>query len=448
MVDILFISLPSRWGRKYVYIENYWMIIFAQYISSYGYKVSTLDSSLKGYKLIDIQNHILRINPKILVYLVSKRNWEIVYQVKKKIVASTNILVWDDSFVLNEISNYIPEDENTINVNLDDLFNSIRIILPTPYTSQLYFEDTFLVGRDCLKQVLLEGGECEVVMQMPKRKWFSSDYVFYSERSIFEKNFERTMQEVITLCRKFRLRKINIINNELVPYAKAIDELDVLLKENNLAHVRIGIYIASTLFTDQTCEYLIEKVDLIYKIIFLSDFVTFDQIDKFCKLKKANIKVKVMSSLFHEQATTDSVRLFINAIRQGDIQVAPTALIAGNTSDPMLIQIQNIMRTLFVKIFLPCHQKIIEYENNKKYDMRIGKSMQYDTIPEIQKQVELLSQTLNDIFLSMLEDLLFFLPQEKEALVQIIIKLLYKYKGKIQKVGGDIDAYLFDSRRI
>ena len=64
MVDILFISLPSYWGRKYVYVENYWMITFAQYLSSYGYKVSTIDASLKENKLTDLHNYILHKNLK------------------------------------------------------------------------------------------------------------------------------------------------------------------------------------------------------------------------------------------------------------------------------------------------------------------------------------------------------------------------------------------------
>ena len=100
-MDILFISLPSFWGRRYVCVENYWMITFAQYLSSYGYKVSTLDASLKGQNLHDIQNHVLQVKPKILVYLVSKKNWKVVCQAKRNIIADINLLLCDDSFTLN-----------------------------------------------------------------------------------------------------------------------------------------------------------------------------------------------------------------------------------------------------------------------------------------------------------------------------------------------------------
>lgn len=448
MTDILFISLPSYWGRNYVYVENYWMISFAQYLSSYGYKVSTLDASLKGSKLNDIQDYILQSNPKILAYLVSKKNWEVVYQAKKNIIADINLLIWDDSFVLNEVCNYIPEDDCTISINLDGLFDSIRTLLPTSCISQLYSEDTFMVGRDCLKQVLLEGGECEVVVQMPNRRCFPSDYVFDEDHPLFKKKIEWTQQEIITLCKKFRLRKINIITHNLIPYSKEIDEIDVLLKENNLDHVKIGIYIASESITDKMCDYLVGKRDLIYKIIFSNNIVTSSLITRFHKLQESNIKIKVMLELFHEQATTDSILLVINAIRQGVIQAAPTALITGNPSDQILTKIQCVMRTLFFKIFLPNHQKIIEYENSQKYELRIGKSQQHASILEIQKRVESLSQSLNDIFFSMIEDLLSYLTLKKDASGQMIIDLLNKYKDKIQKVGDDIDAYLSDSRRI
>ena len=76
MVDVLLVSLPSYWGREYVYVENYWMIAIAQFLSSYGYTVSTIDASLKQYKLIDVQKSVFQIKPKILVYLVSKKNFK------------------------------------------------------------------------------------------------------------------------------------------------------------------------------------------------------------------------------------------------------------------------------------------------------------------------------------------------------------------------------------
>lgn len=445
-MDILFISLPSFWGRRYVCVENYWMITFAQYLSSYGYKVSTLDASLKGQNLHDIQNHVLQVKPKILVYLVSKKNWKVVCQAKRNIIADINLLLWDDSVTLNEACSFISEDNHTININLDDLFDLICRILPAVNTSQLYSDNTLLVGRNCLKHVLLEGGECEVVMQMPKRKWFPSDYVFNAEHALFKSNIEKTQLEIITLCRKFSLRKINIIHLDLIP--NEIEKIQALLKENTLDYVRLGIYMTSSSLTDKMCDYLIEKRGLLYKIIILSDVMTYDQLTKFHKLKEYKIKTKVIFALFHEQATIDSVQSAINSIRQGDFQVAPTTLIAGAPSDQMLAQIQSIMRVLFFKIFLPYHQKIIEYENNKKYELRIGKSQQYASIPAIQRQVESLSQSLNNIFLSMLEDLLSHLTLRIDAPGHIIIDLLNKYKDRIQKVGDDINDYLFASRRI
>lgn len=175
-------------------LKIYWMIAIAQFLSSYGYTVSTIDASLKQYKLIDVQKSVFQIKPKILVYLVSKKNLNIVIHARSKITANYNILIWDDSFNASEMCNYILEDDKTINTKLDRLFDSICTILPTPYCSQLYSKNVFLVGRDCLKQVLLEGGECEVLMQMPKSKYFPSDYYFYAEHLLFEKNGEYIRQ--------------------------------------------------------------------------------------------------------------------------------------------------------------------------------------------------------------------------------------------------------------
>lgn len=448
MVDVLLVSLPSYWGREYVYVENYWMISIAQFLSSYGYTVSTIDASLKQYKLIDVQKSVFQIKPKILVYLVSKKNLNIVIHARSKITANYNILIWDDSFNASEMCNYILEDDKTINTKLDRLFDSICTILPTPYCSQLYSKNVFLVGRDCLKQVLLEGGECEVLMQMPKSKYFPSDYYFYAEHLLFEKNGEYIRQEIITLCSEFCLRKINIIAQDQELYINEIDKIQNLLQINGLSHVRLGIYIQSTFITNRMYNFLVEKKDVLYKITFLGNNLTSTQITRFQKLKEFDIKIKVILELFHEQATTQSIQFLIEAMRSGDVQVAPTALIAGKTLDLHLVQIQSILRTLFFKIFLPYYKKIIAYENNKKYEMRIGNSQQYSIIPKIEKEVNMLSQSLNELIFSILEELLSYMTLNEYETGDIIIAILKKYEDRITEVGGYIDANLFNSCRI
>lgn len=448
MVDVLLVSLPSYWGREYVYVENYWMIAIAQFLSSYGYTVSTIDASLKQYKLIDVQKSVFQIKPKILVYLVSKKNLNIVIHARSKITANYNILIWDDSFNASEMCNCILEDDKTINTKLDRLFDSICTILPTPYCSQLYSKNVFLVGRDCLKQVLLEGGECEVLMQMPKSKYFPSDYYFYAEHLLFEKNGEYIRQEIITLCSEFCLRKINIIAQDQELYINEIDKIQNLLQINGLSHVRLGIYIQSTFITNRMYNFLVEKKDVLYKITFLGNNLTSTQITRFQKLKEFDIKIKVILELFHEQATTQSIQFLIEAMRSGDVQVAPTALIAGKTLDLHLVQIQSILRTLFFKIFLPYYKKIIAYENNKKYEMRIGNSQQYSIIPKIEKEVNMLSQSLNELIFSILEELLSYMTLNEYETGDIIIAILKKYEDRITEVGGYIDANLFNSCRI
>lgn len=300
----------------------------------------------------------------------------------------------------------------------------------------------------CLKQVLLEGGECEVLMQMPKSKYFPSDYYFYAEHLLFEKNGEYIRQEIITLCSEFCLRKINIIAQDQELYINEIDKIQNLLQINGLSHVRLGIYIQSTFITNRMYNFLVEKKDVLYKITFLGNNLTSTQITRFQKLKEFDIKIKVILELFHEQATTQSIQFLIEAMRSGDVQVAPTALIAGKTLDLHLVQIQSILRTLFFKIFLPYYKKIIAYENNKKYEMRIGNSQQYSIIPKIEKEVNMLSQSLNELIFSILEELLSYMTLNEYETGDIIIAILKKYEDRITEVGGYIDANLFNSCRI
>jgi len=220
------------------------------------------------------------------------------------------------------------------------------------------------------------------------------------------------------------------------------------LQINGLSHVRLGIYIQSTFITNRMYNFLVEKKDVLYKITFLGNNLTSTQITRFQKLKEFDIKIKVILELFHEQATTQSIQFLIEAMRSGDVQVAPTALIAGKTLDLHLVQIQSILRTLFFKIFLPYYKKIIAYENNKKYEMRIGNSQQYSIIPKIEKEVNMLSQSLNELIFSILEELLSYMTLNEYETGDIIIAILKKYEDRITEVGGYIDANLFNSCRI
>lgn len=446
-MDILFVSLPSCWQREYVFVENYWMISIAQHLAAQGYNVYTLDAALKRCELIDIQNYFYKEKPKIVMYLVSKKNWEIVLQTKKNIVAEISVLLWDDSFLLNDINRYIPEDEHTININLDNL-ESIKTLLKATNITPVYSQNTFLVGRECLGDVLLNGGECEVIMQIPHRQCFPTDYEFNINRLIFKKNINMIKKEIITLCNYYNIRKINIINSDKFHCLKIIDEIDIFLKEQDLPYLKIGIYVTSEVFNSKMCDYIIEKRDLIYKIVLISLSINPEQITEFQRLKNNGIKLKVILELFHANATICSILFAINAIRYEDIQVSPTSLIAGNPSNKVLIQIQNILKILFFKLFFSYHQKIIEYENNVKFELRIGKSKQYDYIPKIQKQVELFSKSLNAIFLDIMENILLHSSTEDYTSAQMIINVLTQYKDKIKEVGDDIDANLFASRRV
>jgi hypothetical protein len=97
---------------------------------------------------------------------------------------------------------------------------------------------------------------------------------------------------------------------------------------------------------------------------------------------------------------------------------------------------------------LPYYKKIIAYENNKKYEMRIGNSQQYSIIPKIEKEVNMLSQSLNELIFSILEELLSYMTLNEYETGDIIIAILKKYEDRITEVGGYIDANLFNSCRI
>ncbi|WP_334196388.1 hypothetical protein, partial [Muricomes intestini] len=61
----------------------------------------------------------------------------------------------------------------------DNLIDTICSRLNATHGKQRYSEDVFLVGRDYLEQVLLEGGECEVIGKVSKNNnRFPSDYEF------------------------------------------------------------------------------------------------------------------------------------------------------------------------------------------------------------------------------------------------------------------------------
>lgn len=135
-------------------------------------------------------------------------------------------------------------------------------------------------------------------------------------------------------------------------------------------------------------------------------------------------------------------------IRKGDIYASPTVLISGNTSDIFLSKVQRIIRLIYFRIFKPYHEKIIESENNRKYSLRMGESSEYNLIPKIQYDIDLLSKSLNNVFLALLDDLLYIAYEQKNISEELLVSVLKKYKDPIKSVGDDIDDYLLDSRRI
>lgn len=60
--------------------------------------------------------------------------------------------------------------------------------------------------------------------------------------------------------------------------------------------------------------------------------------------------------------------------------------------------------------------------------MRIGNSQQYSIIPKIEKEVNMLSQSLNELIFSILEELLSYMTLNEYETGDIIIAILKKIR--------------------
>ncbi|MDR1181307.1 MAG: hypothetical protein LBL13_04960 [Bacteroidales bacterium] len=453
MVDVLLISLPSFWGRKYVYVENYWMILLSQYISSYSINISVMDAALENAVLTTVEKRIKLVDPKIVVFLVTKKNQETVAQTKEylaKQFSIPQILFLDDTFSFEKSNSLILDGISSINENTEDLVVSICSLLNKSPTSHPYSNSTLFIGRDYLNQVLLEGGEFEVLGRINTNKnYFPLDYKFDTHmHPQIEHGFETMLIEVKTICHKYSLRKVNIIDDELINDLHRIDVIKSYLNNNNLSHVKIGLLLDRRLITNENMNFIISRADYINKIIITSDLITSEFVLLLKKIRRYNIKIKVQFCLFNEGINIEYIRYVLKTIRNREFYISPKALISGAVNDPILLNIKKIMTLIYNKIFHSYHIKIIQFENDQKYELRTGVSKAYGLIPKIQNEVEKLSHNLNTIFIDIFESVLFKCDYNNTDTKNIVLDILAEYENKFLEIGGEIDAHLSDSCRI
>jgi hypothetical protein len=159
-------------------------------------------------------------------------------------------------------------------------------------------------------------------------------------------------------------------------------------------------------------------------------------------------KVKVLFCLLNDDATIEHIQSLVGAIREQVFLISPKALISGTVSDPILQNVKKVMGLIYYRIFHAYHIKIIQYENIQKYEMRIGVNKDYKSIVRIQKEVEYLSNSLNNVFLDIFEFTILQCYHNGTDTQKIVVDLLKQYKKEIMDVGGVIDAHLSSTCRI
>ncbi|MDR0919510.1 MAG: hypothetical protein LBM93_09760 [Oscillospiraceae bacterium] len=445
MIEILIISLPSFWGRVYVDIENYWMILLTQYLSSFGISTSIIDAALEKSTLSIVESQILKVNPKIVILLVTKKNWELVNRTESHLTKKTKktfLLVSDDSFEINTLNPRV--------VSVNNMILSVYSLLNRPIPSSLYFDSIFLKGRDYLKHVLMKGGEFEVVGSIHKNQnYFPSDYQFdTSNYKYIEHNFSTILKEIKTICTKYNLKKCNIIDNIISNNLKCIDEIKLFLDNNNLSQVKLGLFIDSSVITENNIEFIRKRINYIYKVVISSSTISQDHINFIKNLTDDGFRVKVLFSLFNDGITIEYIQYLLNVIRKRVFFLTPKSLVSGTVCNPILQKIKRIMEFIYYKIFHDYHLKIIEFENQQKYEIRIGLSKDYESIGRIQKEVDYLSFCLNNVFLVMFDSTILQCSLNCIDDKKITADLLKQYKNDILDIGGVIDAHLSSSCRI
>lgn len=449
MIDVLIISLPKKLKQRSFYIENYWLVLFTQYLSSYGYRTEIIDAALEPLGVDDINQTIISMRPKVIIYLASQKNWNTICMVKSdlaKKLQTKSILLWDDSVSISNVKGTNSIDEFTINIRLQDLLKEVKkSTAKNSYHLAKWNEESLISGRKYLRQVILEGGECEILGEN-KDIYFPSDYDYNNSLKNFPDilhDYDLLKKEINVLCCVYKIRKINLIDDSFITNKNKFKEMIKYLEENNLSYVQFGLYINESMITNENCFFISNNKQFIYKVVIEVEIVKKEHILFIRDLMKQKIKVKVNFKLFNSEIDTEYVKFILENVKKNKICISPTALVSGTTSSEFWLIRQKIIKLIYYKVFKPNHEKIIKIENNRKYKLRIGVSNDYETINVIQKEIGGLSKMLNKLFVDIFNFLLKCSHIEDES--KLVLDILFKFKEKSGYVERKINAYLLDS---
>lgn len=446
MVDILLLSLPSKWGREYIKVENYWLILLLQYIRSCGYSVEIFDAALEKCCMSDVEKETRKISPRLILFLTSNKNFDVVIEAYKK-------LVFDETF-----SGTLLLDE-TINLDLEECIKSYNIdscvlsSLKTKIAKCLFdsqpkqeLQNDFTVGRKYLSSILLLGGECEVIGEISSgRNYFPSDYCYNTNNcQELTRDFITIISEIVFLSKNFPIRKINIIDDRIIDNIKKLDLVFSDFLTNDLSYLNLGLYLDADLLDEETCKYLANHKNMIYKITFVTKHITKKQIAYYDYFKKENIKVKVLFNLFDAHTDLNYIEFVLNNVKRGIFNISPTSLISGVAQTDILCDIRSIMNYVYSKVFKELYDDIVLYENICKYDYRVGNNKNYDDLTEIKKSVDERIRLVNNAFIDFYYALIAYI-RKKNFNKENIITLLEYYKEQFVEIRSILDEGLFDS---
>lgn len=446
MVDILLLSLPSKWGREYIKVENYWLILLSQYINSCGYSVEIIDAALENCFMSDIEKETRQISPRLILFLTSNKNFDVVIEAYKQ-------LAFDETF-----SGTLLLDE-TINLDLEECIESYNIdscvlsSLKTKIVECLFdshpkqvLQNDFTVGRKYLSSILLLGGECEVIGDISSgRNYFPSDYCYNTNNcQKVIRNFKTIISEIIFLSKNFPIRKINIIDDRIIDNIKKLDLVFSELLSNDLSYLNLGLYLDADLLDEETCKYLANHKNMIYKITFVTRHITKKQIAYYDYLKKENIKVKVLFNLFDVNTDLNYIEFVLNNVKKEIFNISPTSLISGVAQTDILCDVKSIMKYVYSKVFKELYDDIVLYENICKYDYRVGNNNNYDALTDIKKSVDERIRLVNNAFIDFYFALITHI-RKKNFNKENIITLLEYFKDQFAEIRRILDEGLFDS---
>lgn len=263
-----------------------------------------------------------------------------------------------------------------------------------------------------------------------------------------KRDFNTLLWEIKVLCRHFNVRKVNIIDSHLSKNLTNLKKVIEYLDTKRLSYVKIGLLLELECLSQADVYLLKHNYNSIFKISLLSNYVDSRQIELIQSMTIYNWRIKLCFELFNKNSNVDDVCFVLNQLRKGMFSISPNSLIKGSSDNQVLNKTQTIIALLYYRVFYTFHQKIIQYENQNKYELRSGISKNYHSIPHIQKQIDKMSNLLMSVFLDVIESTICHCLQTNLSTKEIILLLLEQFHDQILCIEGDFDAHLSDPYRV